>query len=458
MAKTGAPRAEVAGDDPVQVLALVTACAFALLIGLTLATVLATASAVQAPWGQRWRALAQVHGQTMALGWAGLFVLGMAARLLPRFGGAPLRRPLLLRWALAMITAALLLRALTQPLAETSLARWLLFASGLLLLVGVLAFAAPGLLTLARPLRARRPFAAFAAAGLFWLLVAGLLTVRALARVLADGAMTVPQSYDAPLLYAEIDGFLLSFIVGVTSRTIPVLYAWKVRPALIWSALALLQLGVGATVVAALAGDGVDGAWWLSCAGSVVLALGLLCACGCMGVWRSPSRLRERSRPVGLLLRSAFGWAAVAALLLLYGAFAGARHHAPPPAYTADAVRHVIGIGVVSMLIVGMTYLVGHTFAEERANDAGMARRLRTYEGLLSVAAILRAVAALLEGRVAPLWRFWLMAGAGALVFLAVALFAYRLYWGLRHHYVPPSAPSGKSLRSSATPVDSESN
>jgi hypothetical protein len=417
-------RAAVAGDDAVQVLALIAACTFALVVGFALAIVLPSAAALHSRWGLRWPALVQVHGQAMVLGWAGLFVLGMAARLLPRFGGAPLRHPAVLRAALVLIAAGIALRAVTQPLSDYGVARWLLFGSSFLVLAGALCFAVPGLLTLSRPLHERRQFAYFAGAGLLWLAIAALLTVRALARLLSDGGMIVPATYDAPLIAVEFYGFLVNFIVAVSLRSVPVLYAWPVRTRLSWSAFALLNAGTLALLLASLAGDGPDGAWWLDATGGVLIALGLLVAAFCMGVWRPASRLRANARLVGLLL--------------LYGAVEALRHRAPPPSYVGDAARHVIGIGVVSMLIVGMTYLVGHTFAEERANDAGMPMRLRLYHVLLSTAAFLRAGAALLEGHGAPLWRFWLMAGAGVCAFAAVALFAYRLGWGLRHPYVPP--------------------
>src|SRR5579875_2893777 len=432
MASKAPTKPAVAGDDIVQVLALLAACALALALGFVLAMVLPGAAALRAPWGERWRALVQVHGQTMVLGWAGLFILGMAGRLIPRFSSMPLQRPYLLRVALFLIAGGVVLRALTQPLADATPARILLFASGLLVLGGAICFAIPGLLTLSRPLRERRQFAYIAAAGMLWLVVAAALIVSSLAD-------------DTPILYAEFFGFLLGFVIAVTLRSVPVLYRWPTPRALPWVSLGLLQVGTFAIVGAALAGDGPGGAWWLACMGDVLLGGGLLAAAGCMGVWRKPERLRANVRMIGLMLRSAYGWAVAAAILLFYGAARGFSDHLPPPDYIDDAVRHIIGIGIVSMLILGMAYMVGHMFAEERANDPRLALRVRTYHVLLSTAAFFRAGAALLEPAGAPLWRYWLMSAAGVCAFIAVAWFTYRLVWGLRHHYVPPIAGSVES-------------
>lgn len=442
MASKAPAKAAVAGEDIVQVLALLVACALALVVGFVLAMVLPGAAALSAPWGERWRALVQVHGQTMVLGWAGLFILGMAGRLIPRFSRMPLQRPVLLRAGLALIGGGVILRTLTQPLADAAPARVLLFASGLLVLGGAVCFAIPGLLTLTRPLRERQAFAYIAAGGLIWLVVAAALIVRALARVLADGGMVVSLADDTPILYAEFFGFLLGFIIAITLRSVPVLYRWPTPRALPWVSLALMQSGTLAIVIAALVGNGPHGAWWLGCTGDVLLGCGLLAATGCMGVWRRPERLRANVRLIGLILRSAYGWAAAAALLLFYGAGRGFLDRVPPPDYIDDAVRHMIGIGIVSMLILGMAYMVGHMFAEERANDPRLTLRVRSYHVLLSTAAFLRAGAALLEPAGAPLWRYWLMSAAGVCAFIAVAWFTYRLVWGLRHHYVPPLAGS----------------
>lgn len=430
------PRA-VAETDALPSISLLAACAFAVCLGLVLAVVLPGAAAVSAPWGERWRALVQVHGQAMVLGFAGLFILGMGARLLPRFSGAPLYRPTLLKAAFVLITAAVVGRSIAQPLADQGWARWLLLASGIIECAGAAAFATSAIGTLRKPLRARKPFAAFLAAGSLWLLVAALLTARALARVFGAHGMVVAFADDAPVLHAEFFGFLLCFIFGVSLRPIPVLYAWNAGEKLAWAAFALLQAGAVVLVVAAVAGDGPSGWWQASAIARIVLALALVSAAACMGVWRPASRLRDNSRAIGLLLRTAYGWAAAAALLLLYGAWEGLRAAGPAPDYVDDATRHVLAIGVVATMIVGMAYLAGHMFAAERASGT-MALRLRVYDVLLGSAAFLRALAALLEGHGAPLWRFWLMSGAGVLVIVAIAWFASRVVWGLRHPYTPP--------------------
>jgi hypothetical protein len=177
--------------------------------------------------------------------------------------------------------------------------------------------------------------------------------------------------------------------------------------------------------------------------GHLLLAAALLGGCACMGVWRSASRLRQNSRPIAVLLRSAYGWLAVTALLLAYGAARGLQLRSETPAAIEDAARHAFALGVVSTLIVGMAYLVGHMFAVERAESAAMARRVWIYAVLLGVAAALRAGGALLEERGVLAARYWPMAVAALLALMALALFTWRLAWGLRHPYLDERARRG---------------
>lgn len=417
--------------------AVLLAAGLAIGVGLLLALAVSLAAGLSADWGSRWRALAQVHGQVMTVGWAGLFVIGMAARLLPRFSGSRLRFPALLRVATTCIATGLILRALVQPFAALPGGRALLVASGAALALGTVCFAASLLGTLARPLRERRPFAAFCAAGGCWFVAAGLLSVWALTRAGRDGAFTVAGADDAPLILVELYGFLLGFVLGVSLRTIPTLFAWKPPPWLVWLAFVAWQLGVLLAAAARLAeAGGHTGVWPLAAAGRLVLAAALLAAVACMGVWRPGARLRENARPIALLLRCAYGWLAVTAALLAYGAARGLQLHAEAPAAIEDAARHVFALGAVSTLIVGMAYLVGHMFAVERAERVSMARRVRIYAALLAAAVVLRAGGALLAERGVPAARYWPLAIAAVLALAALALFTWRLVWGLRHPYL----------------------
>ncbi|MGE0058341.1 MAG: hypothetical protein AB7T32_10195, partial [Dehalococcoidia bacterium] len=59
--------------------------------------------------------LLQAHGQVQLLGFAGLYVMGMSFRLLPRFAGSRLAHPSLLTPIVVLIAAGLVPRAIVLP-------------------------------------------------------------------------------------------------------------------------------------------------------------------------------------------------------------------------------------------------------------------------------------------------------------------------------------------------------
>jgi uncharacterized protein involved in response to NO len=67
------------------------------------------------PLGTWWVAVAQAHGHLQLYGWAGLFVLGVALHFLPRLRGAPLAGARLIPWGVGLMSASLVLRAVSQP-------------------------------------------------------------------------------------------------------------------------------------------------------------------------------------------------------------------------------------------------------------------------------------------------------------------------------------------------------
>src|SRR5262245_29413263 len=67
--------------------------------------------------GRYWLPLIQAHGQVQLLGWVGLFIVGVAYHVVPRFRGvAPVRRRVALA-TYALLLGAVLVRAVGQPLA-----------------------------------------------------------------------------------------------------------------------------------------------------------------------------------------------------------------------------------------------------------------------------------------------------------------------------------------------------
>lgn len=348
--------------------------------GFSLGGALALTLALGLPIGSWWPAAVQAHGRAQLVGWAGLMVLGVGLHVLPRLRGAPLAQPTRARWALVLLATGLGLRVVGQPLAALPGAPPVLAWVGMALAGGMMAGGAGlALALLLATHRAGPPSGEQAGfAHIQPLLLAGLASL--LVALLFDTGLGVLAAATArPLLLPAANGavvllLLLGFLTPVSlamsARFLPLYLGLRPAPALaLRLALGLLLIGL----VMRLIGPA------LTPLGGVLTGLGML-----TGLWAVGQRVRTppgtpprlspiealptglfrpqppppgRGRPVTLgqraarlLVRCAYGWLLVAALLAL--SLAGP---SPP---TPDLEVHALGAGFVTLLILGVGGLV----------------------------------------------------------------------------------------------------
>jgi hypothetical protein len=189
-----------------------------------------------------------------------------------------------------------------------------------------------------------------------------------------------------------------------------------------------LAIAVGLFVVVALwAAFASKGAGVYRLEGTALAMLGpiFLIAVWLVGIFRpAANRLRPASQPQIWFVRSAFLWLAVAGGLAAYYGMTAAVEGSPISYYGADALRHAVGLGVASVLMAGMAILVLPEFAVRRMQKRSEGALPLAILVLLNVAVALRVGAAMAT----PHWlspdRYWPMAVAGGLGWIAVSLFA----------------------------------
>lgn len=401
------------------------AFAFAFLGGFLLALLLPLANVLDWRWGARWPALAQAHGHIQLLGWVGLFIYGMAYRLVPRVSGTDLRLPGLALPAGATLAAGAALRALAQPWIDHVGMRPLLILSGALEFTGALGFAFVTLATL----QARRrspPSVLFFAGGAAWLLIVTALQLPWLIDMSRERTAVVPLLRDDTVVSLLFFGFVMSFIFAVSLRTMPTFYA---RPMPGYAAVVPLWCALNGGLALYLAGrlwqDYADSTeTWpvnlgLALTGTA-LAAGALLTGGVQGV---ATRLRPSSRINALFLRSAALWLLIAGGYLAYVAARGLARGRPIAFTDLDAVRHMLALGVITMVIVGMASLITPVMAARRYGGVA-ARWLAWVALLLNVAAGARVAGALLDPVRSFDERWWLMAFAAAAAIAGLVIFA----------------------------------
>jgi hypothetical protein len=405
----------------------------ALAAGFLLAIVLPLSAAGTLPWAGSVPRLIQAHGWAQLQGWAGLFVAGMGLRLIPRFAG---RRPLPVRVTLPISLAffgGTVGRTLVQTFLNGGAAKAGFIAAGCAAAVAMFAIGASLLVTLARGRKHREPWYYFAAAGACWWLVWGALAVIASVEGARNGIF-VPAHLDDAMTWIVMFGVAGNFIWGIQSRSVPIFFGRKtptVRRGL--APGILLNAGVILILVSTLpaASRQVDR----------LLGLGLA-LCGVALVWLAPlagslwgraRRLRPRARAAARYVVAANWFAELTGLFLVWSGTASAVSGNYEFFGVRDAARHAFGVGVITLLIVGMAQLIAPVFALERVEARpARIRNSITWWPLLG-AAILRIAAGLLLGHMDGAARLQLASVAGMLGWLGLAGFAFSVIQAARN-------------------------
>lgn len=433
---------------------------FALTAGFGYAATLAFALALKIPLDAWWLPLVQAHGHAQLFGWFGLFALGMGLYFLPRLVGIKLARIDLAPYAFSCLTAGIFARSVAQPalgFTEASASGWraLWALSAFLELAGIFFIARMMLATrrnlppaaLARDSHAYPlvPFILIAVTSFALAYVAN--AVGSLGAVVASSATLAP-AWDDLVIELMLWGVAAPMAVVFSVRNLPLFLRLAMPPR---ASLRLLAYGFAAGLgvrilpdVAALLGLNFQAVASLqldSFIQSIVILifiwqLDLLRRRQPWVVDRAPNtrpdldHLRKPTRAnypdageygrFELLIYSAYAWLALTAVMEILRAvmsFTQASVNLP-----ADAIRHALTVGFITMLIFGMAVRMAPGFS---------GKRRVAYPRLVFVTFVLGNLATL--ARVVPLFfpasdfSLAFLGSSGALGWLAVACLAVNL-------------------------------
>ncbi len=415
-------------EAPYQVF-LAAALSLALLGGFMLAMLLPIAGALEWDWGTRWQEFAQAHGQLQLLGFAGLFIAGMAFRLMPRFSGRPLAYPFAVRSVVVLIGGGVGLRSLA-PLFGNDLAHGTLVISGaVLLFVGSIAFAAVIMRTLLHPESKAEATGWFFVLGAGALAATGSLNLILTVRAINDGIRMLPVGENNALVSIELYGFILMFIGGIATRAVTTLAGQPRSQLVARIAAAALAIGAasqtGATLFSAIE-EPSPNLYRMANVALLIIALALLLIVWATGIFHPrANRVASASQAQFWFVRAAFTWLVVSCLLLSWYAAGALADGKTLDQFEVDAVRHMLTIGVVTMMIVGMAMLVVPEFAGRRLQHPHERGVMWALFIAINLAAALRVWPALEGIGWLSSDRYWPMAAAGVLATTAVAAFAF---------------------------------
>ncbi len=393
----------------------------------------------------------QIHGHTQVLGFAALFLMGIAYHALPRILGIGGLRPASARPAFWLMFSGVILRNAGQPLGVYPIGRLLSLLSAGLEVASILLFAVFSFRLLARVRRGKDdrsdPILGFVALGtIFFVVAAAFLAAQGL-WLAGHVEAAAPAALTEPFYFAALYGFLLAWIYGFGNRVVSLFLG--VGPAVRGTpqtAMALQALAVPLALTSYLPVLSMRSALLLRDAGMSAAALSALVYLAGHGfLWRRATlpMLAAPGRPT-LAIRCAFGCLGLWAVLEL-GAVALVRLTRIPAQnlWWADAARHVYTIGFLTLLIVGMSLRILPVFSGKRLWSPRLA--LATYALLLG-ATVLRLLQ--YPAAFAPVL-YQIGSFMGIAVVLALVLFVFNLVRTMRApsaSAAPPRPPFASAL------------
>jgi hypothetical protein len=322
----------------------------------------------------------QMHAHTQILGFAALFLMGIAFHALPRItgvGGGPPRFSKLAFWLMA---GGVVLRNFGQPFNLAPVGRIASLLSGVAELAAGCLFAV-FVADLVRRTPAGKygrkdPFLALLAFGTACFLAA--LVIGAVQSVWLAGHLetALPAALVEPFYFAALYGFLLGWVYAFAYRVVALflgLAAPAAGPA--WAALGLQAAGVSAFLAAWIPGLPDSGAAWLRDAGMSGAALSAIVFVLGAKLLSRPVQpaLAPRGNPL-FAIRAAFGCLILWAVLEIAAVIVARTTVIPAQnLWWADAARHLFTIGFVTMIIIGMSLRILPVFSGKTLWSAKLA-------------------------------------------------------------------------------------
>ncbi len=396
----------------------------------------------------------QIHGHTQVLGFAALFLMGIAFHALPRILGIGSERSRAALPAFWLMFGGVILRNTGQPLNMEPAGRLLCLLSAAMEGGAGFLFARFVFEALRRARSGKYgptdPMLRFVRAGTWYFLAA--IAVNAAQGIWLAGHLetALPVSLTEPFYFAALYGFLLAWIYGFGNRVVSLFLglgpARKRSPE---AALGLQAGGVALFLLSWIPVFPLPAALWLRDAGLALAALSAVAFLAGHGfLWRRSTHpaMQAPGSPT-FAIRAAFGCLGLWALLEIAAVVLSRTTRLPAQnLWWSDAARHVFGVGFVTLLIVGMSFRILPVFSGKTLWSPRLAQA--TY-GLLLAAAALR----LLQYPAAFRPAFYEIGSLmGIPAVLALALFTLNLVRTMRGRVAPRGTlPSAGGPRFAST-------
>lgn len=393
----------------------------AIALGGALGALMLASITLGMPPGLSWD-LVKTHAHFQLFGWLGLFIMGIAYHVIPRFKATELYSKPLANLSFWLVLAGVILRGAAIAVPATAL----IALSGFLEFTGVALFIYVVIKTILSSEQKVELFERYVAVALLWFLLGSSLNLWIGLRMIQGGLQTAPQPLNDALIHTMLFGFAAMMIMGVGVRTLPVFLGLReARKKPVSYALLLLNLGVLLRVLSTIllpASPLIQVAVILEFSAVVIFVYGL-------NLFTKPEvelPPMEASTNYERSVKGAYLWLLFAVALDLYLALTGV----DVDIFLRGAYIHALTVGFITMMMFGYATRIIPIF---KGVDLHSLRLADAALFLLAGGNLLRVALELFYPFAAPLKA--LLGLSGFITLAAYAAFGYNIWATINKPY-----------------------
>jgi uncharacterized protein involved in response to NO len=294
----------------------------------------------------------QAHGHAQTFGWVGIFIMGVAYYTIPKFKGSPLRFLKLALFTLPLMAVGIIARSASQPFALDPSFGFVTLAGSVVEMAAIAIFVFLMLDVVFRSEQKVEFHEKYIYSGLVWFLVVGGLNIAGTWYLWRHAANIIPPDQNLRILHAQVFGFIVNVILGVSLRILPNFMGLR-QPLEKQASVAfwLFNIGVALRVV---------GVSPLAISSTFELA-GILLFVNSLGVFAKPVTtvaIQGVDNAYTWFVRLGYFWLVVTGLMILGGdLYQLLTGHLAAHQYVG-AYRHAVTVGFISTVMIGVAYRV----------------------------------------------------------------------------------------------------
>ena len=393
-------------------------------------------------------ALTQAHAHMQTFGWVGLFIMGVAYYVIPKFKASSLRNSAVAYLSFILMTTGIVLRGIAQPLAHISVFGYLNVFSGAIEVVAVGCFGYLLVRTATESKQKYEFFEKFIYTSIVYFLLLALFNFFLTLNMFAANDNVVRQPYNAIFLHIMLIGFVTMMILGISMRVLPHFMGLK-EPSVRMGNVAfyLLNAGIILNVIGLLTENFMLQSHLLVIS-YLLEFLGVIFFVTGLKIFAKPlTRLKIEGVDNAYMrfIKLSYLWFLFSFAMIFLGSYYQLKTLNEIPHFYAGAYRHALTVGFITTMIMGVAQRVLPVF---NGTSLYSNKLMRLSFFLILFGNIARVAFQICTGFFGK-WAFLLMGISGYVEFAALALFSYNIWKTLNYREpvseVVPSDISGDS-------------